>query len=65
MNMARKQGFGHYTIGIYEVIRNRREWIARGRDFGFEKRFPTLEAAHLQLTGEPMRNDRAHISLRF
>lgn len=61
MNMARKR-FGYYAIGIYEVTRSGREWIARGRDFNFEKRFSTLAAAHLELTGEPMRNDRAYVS---
>lgn len=55
--MARKQGFGYYTIGIYDVVRSGREWVARGRDFGFEKRFPTLAAAHLELTGESIRDD--------
>lgn len=55
MNMARKEASGSYVIGIYVVEREGNYWIAYGRDFGFRRRFPTLAAAHLELTGEPMR----------
>lgn len=58
-NMARKEAPGLYVIGIYDVQRKHGWWIARGRDFGSERMaFPTLGAAHLHLTGEPMREPR-------
>ena len=57
-NMARKEAPGFYCIGIYDVQREGTRWVARGRDFGFAQSFPSLAAAHLQLTGEPMREPR-------
>lgn len=57
MNMARKDRAGLYQIGIWTVERRGRRWFAEsecilGRTV---LRFDTLEAAHIQLTGEPRR----------
>jgi len=61
VNMARKDEPGRYTIGIYEVIKEGREWVAYGTGLGggIISRHPTLNDAHIALTGEPMRNDSA------
>lgn len=59
-NMARKESAGDYQIGIYNVRRLARgRWEARavGKGTigdGLIGEFPTLRAAHLQLTGERM-----------
>lgn len=51
----RKESAGDYVIGIYRVVREEgRKWVAYGRDFGFRKEFPSLAAAHWELTGEPV-----------
>lgn len=56
-NMARKDGRGRYQIGIYAVEKTRKGWTAHATGpgtlgDGYVGTFPTLGAAHLQLTGE-------------
>jgi hypothetical protein len=58
--MARKETAGEYQIGIWNVRREGRVWIAVATGpgtigDGSPQRFPTLAAAHLALTGEPIR----------
>lgn len=61
MNMARKDAPGVYQIGIWTVERRgRRKWVAEaecilGRS---TLAFPSLDAAHLQLTGEERRSEK-------
>jgi hypothetical protein len=58
MDMSRKESAGHYTIGIYSVERRGRRWIAYGTSWGRTEQigvYATLAAAHVALTGEPMR----------
>jgi hypothetical protein len=62
-NMARPDGPGAYQIGIYHVRRQGRGWTARASGpgtlgDGFAGDFASLGAAHLALTGEPMRQTR-------
>ncbi|AFU87886.1 hypothetical protein CcrColossus_gp016 [Caulobacter phage CcrColossus] len=60
MNMARKEQAGSYQIGIWGVERiGRGVWEARANGpgtlgDGSPQTFPSLGAAHLALTGEPM-----------
>ncbi|AXQ68557.1 hypothetical protein HOU00_gp119 [Caulobacter phage CcrPW] len=64
MNMARKEHAGSYQIGIWGVERIRRGvWEARANGpgtlgDGSPHTYPTLDAAHLALTGEPRREIR-------
>lgn len=63
-NMARREGPGAYQIGIYAVTRAGRTWTAQATGpgtigDGFAGDFASLGAAHLALTGEPMRDARA------
>lgn len=59
-NMARKEHAGNYQIGIYSVERvGRRKWEAHAGGpgtigDGYIGTFPTLRAAHRQITGEDM-----------
>lgn len=58
-NMARKNAAGDYQIGIWNVMRDGRRWRAQAvgpgtLGDGSPHYFPTLAAAHLQLTGEAM-----------
>ncbi len=61
-NMARKDGPGLYQIGIWTVERRGpRKWVAEaecilGRS---SLPFPSLDAAHLQLTGEGRRESKS------
>lgn len=57
-NMTRKEAPGSYVIGIYAVEREGTRWVATTGRFGFRQSFPSLAAAHLSLTGEPMRAER-------
>lgn len=57
-NMARKKGPGWYAIGIYDIQREGSRWVAETGRLGFRQSFPTLAAAYLHLTGEPMRAER-------
>ena len=57
-NMAKKDGWGCYQIGIYSVQFEEGRWVARGRDFDFHRVYRTLGEAHLDLTGEHMRAPR-------
>ncbi len=61
MNMARKEAAGIYQIGIWTVERRaRRKWIAEAECILGRStiEFTSLDAAHLQLTGEPRREKR-------
>jgi hypothetical protein len=51
--MARKEAPGDYWIGMYNVVRVGRIWIAYNRGCAVAK-YPSLRQAHLSLTGEPM-----------
>ena len=56
-NMARKEGPGRYQIGIYAVEKTPKGWTAHATGpgtigDGYAGAFPTLDAAHLALTGE-------------
>jgi hypothetical protein len=61
MSMMRKESAGDYQIGIWSVTRNEtgRGWtaVATGPGTlgdGSPQQFPTLRAAYLELTGEPL-----------
>jgi hypothetical protein len=56
-NMARKEAPGDYWIGMYNVVRIGRTWIAFNRGCAVAK-YPSLQQAHRSLTGEPM-SDRS------
>jgi hypothetical protein len=61
-NMARKNGVGDYQIGQWAVLRFGRSWIASApgiRDT-IQRSFPSLRAAHRELTGEDMHGDMTH-----
>lgn len=60
MTSIRKEAPGLYQIGIYTVMKTGSCWSARstGALGSYEKSFPTLAAAHLQLTGEQLRTPR-------
>lgn len=58
--MIRKESAGDYQIGIYAVQREGRKWVATTDRLGFRKEFPTLAAAYLELTGEPMHQPRQY-----
>ena len=61
MAMIRKESAGCYQIGIWCVERvGSRYWLATATGpgtigDGSPQRFPTLAAAYLALTGEPLR----------
>ena len=61
VDMARREGPGEYQIGVYTVTRRGRRWEAwaTGALGEYRKDFPSLAAAHLVLTGEPMREATA------
>lgn len=70
MAMIRKECAGDYQVGIYRVTRllkgkaNRGAgpWLVEDRDGNFLRRFRSLAAAYLQLTGEPLREtSRGHL----
>lgn len=63
--MLRKQRAGEYQIGIYAVTRLGRKWESRAVGpgtigDGSPRTHPTLRAAYLELTGEPMEYTRAN-----
>lgn len=60
-NMARKTRKGVYQIGIYEVEKTPKGWTAHAvgpgtLGDGYVATYPTLDAAHLALTGESRRS---------
>lgn len=57
-NMARKIALSEYQIGIYTLTKIGSRWEATSRDERFSQWYKTLAAAHLALTGEPMREKR-------
>lgn len=64
MSMARKDGPGLYQVGIYQVRREGRSWLAHATGpgtigDGFAGSFPSLAGAYLALTGEPLRQTRS------
>jgi hypothetical protein len=64
--MARREAPGAYQIGIYAVERVGKLWRAHAVGpgtigTGYAGQWPTLAAAHLALTGEPMREARAKL----
>lgn len=63
MSMARKDGPGLYQVGIYQVRRERRRWLAHAVGpgtigDGYVGTFDSLAAAYLALTGEPLRTPK-------
>lgn len=59
LGMARREAPGEYQIGIWNVRREGRMWIAQATGpgtlgDGSPHSYPTLHAAHLALTGEPI-----------
>lgn len=59
VGMARRDGPGDYQIGIWWVTRTGRVWtaVATGPGTlgdGSPHTYPSLHAAHLALTGEPI-----------
>lgn len=64
MSMLRKDGPGAYRVGIYEIQRQGRRWIAAAFGPGTigdggRTAYPTLAAAYLAITGEPLRWPRS------
>ena len=60
MTMIRKESAGDYQIGIWSVRRDGRKWLAQATGPGTvgdgdPHSYPTLSAAYLALTGEPLR----------
>ena len=51
--MIRKEGPCLYQIGLYSLALNGRVWEARAAN-GNRRPFPSIAAAHLHLTGEPL-----------
>ena len=60
--MAKKEAVGRYQIGDWSVEREGRIWRAESRGIcgWLCLKFGTLAAAHLHLTGEPMRESHKH-----
>ena len=58
--MISKEGPGLYQIGVYSLSKTPQGWRAFSTCAlgDYRRDFPSIAAAHLQLTGEPMRRKR-------